>query len=238
MGVEEFERIGLKTGTDKVSHHGYQFQYGRLIDFVKGIKGAGIFEIGLFQGASLKLWLEYFPDAFVYGMDIETEFVSERAKILKGDQARVEDLVATIKSFSHPIHLMIDDGSHDPRHQILSFSVLFQVLQPGGVYIIEDIETSYWRQGELYGNQMRYGAGHSENIVEKFKLVADYVNREFVTPVSKEAQLEKLKTAGFTAEAVKCVSSVTFSRNMIAIHKMTRVEYDSFEREYRGKQYL
>jgi len=238
MPVDEFKRLGLASGTDKVTHHAYHHQYARLIDFIKGIKGAGVFEIGLFQGASLKLWLEYFPDAFIYGMDIGAEYMGDRACIVKGDQSRVQDLTMAIKRFAHPIHLMVDDGSHDPHHQILSFSVLFQVLQPGGVYIIEDIETSYWKRGELYGNPMRYGPGHSENVVEKFKLVSDFVNREFVTPATKEALKERLQAAGFTLESVGCVSSVTFSRNMIAIHKMTREEYETFEREYRGKQYI
>ena len=47
---------------------------------------------------------------------------------------------------------VIDDGSHIPEHQLLTFNCFFDiVLQPGGIYILEDIEVSYWRRGSLYG---------------------------------------------------------------------------------------
>ena len=41
------------------------------------------------------------------------------------------------------VELIVDDGSHVPEHQILSFNFLFKnLLSPGSTYIIEDIETS------------------------------------------------------------------------------------------------
>ena len=40
--------------------------------------------------------------------------------------------------------IIIDDGSHVPQHQITSLACLLPALNPGGLYIIENVETSYW----------------------------------------------------------------------------------------------
>jgi len=54
----------------------------------------------------------------------------------------MEDVVSKIK---HPVCFINDDGSHVPEHQLFSFDYLFhELLMPGGTYIIEDVETSYW----------------------------------------------------------------------------------------------
>jgi hypothetical protein len=90
--------------------------------------------------------LEYFPHSYIYGIDINEKKKGERYEILKADQSSTQQLRSVVeKSIHHPIFFIIDDGSHVPEHQISSFDYLFQeVLMPGGTYIIEDIETSYW----------------------------------------------------------------------------------------------
>ena len=39
--------------------------------------------------------------------------------------------------------LVINNGSHVPRHQLVSFVALYPFVCPGGMYVIEDIESSY-----------------------------------------------------------------------------------------------
>ena len=70
--------------------------------------------------------------------------------------------------------VIIDDGSHLPSHQLLSLETLWPSLAPGGLYIVEDVETSYWAQhAQLYG----YSYIGQPSIVDRLKLVADAVNR-------------------------------------------------------------
>ena len=40
--------------------------------------------------------------------------------------------------------IIIDDGSHIPGHQLTSLACLLPALNPGGLYVIEGLETSYW----------------------------------------------------------------------------------------------
>jgi hypothetical protein len=43
-----------------------------------------------------------------------------------------------------PLDLIVDDGSHVNGDQITTFKTLFPHLNPGGYYVIEDLQTSYW----------------------------------------------------------------------------------------------
>ena len=76
------------------------------------------------------------------------------------------------------------------------------------MYIIEDVETSYWTKGEgLYGYPARYGAGHPESIVEVFKTAIDGVNVEF----------SQLSTG--VVEHQQQIASITFAQNCIIMTK-------------------
>jgi hypothetical protein len=120
----------------------------------------------------------------------------------------------------HPISLIVDDGSHHPDHQLLSFSMLFQqLLQPGGLYILEDVETSYWRRGSLYNYEYRYGLGNRHSAVEACKLLADFVNRRFLDPADRNWLVASLLDVGIDPAAAAQVESVSFGRNAILLLK-------------------
>ncbi len=92
------------------------------------------------HGASLKLWRDYFPNATVYGLDNEPEamvYGEPRIQTMFVDQSKAEELSKVLELA--PVDIIIDDGSHNPKHQILSAQILQSALRPGGLYIIEDI---------------------------------------------------------------------------------------------------
>ena len=203
--------IGNKCNTDKITYHQYHFSYEYFLKPFYDRSGA-ILEIGVNEGASLNMWLELFPNAFIYGMDIGRTYEGVRHKVFQGDQSLVEDLERLKSNVQvHPIWFINDDGSHVPEHQLLTFNTLFPLLEEGGVYIIEDIETSYWRNGTLYGYNVQCGYKHPDSMVEIFKEVADVVNSEFAgkgrtTRVQHQDQ----------------IGSITFAPNCIIIVKHTR----------------
>ena len=82
------------------------------------------------------------------------------------------------------------------------------------MYIIEDIETSYWTKNGLYGYETRYGYKHPNSTIEIFKEVADSVNSEFAGNHPNRVMHHNM------------IESITFSRNCIIIVKKTRPHRD------------
>lgn len=211
--------IGLKTGTDKISEHRYHETYPTYIERLYDLPG-GMIEIGLEPKhglASLNMWKELFPNMHIYGLDITTpDEEGERYTIYQCDQSQAADLDKCIQKIKPPIHFINDDGSHIPEHQILTFNKLFPLLEVGGVYIIEDIETSYWTEGNVYGYPTKYGKNHPMSIVEIFKRAVDGVNGTFSRSTKGKVKHQKQ------------IASISFAKNCIMISKKEREELGSY----------
>jgi hypothetical protein len=110
-----------------------------------------ILEIGIYQGASLRLWRSYFenPEAVIVGIDIDrtcTRFDSprENVHVRIGNQADPVFLDTVTRDFG-PFDIIIDDGSHHSSHLIQSFNHLFVgALKDDGIYVAEDLHANYW----------------------------------------------------------------------------------------------
>jgi hypothetical protein len=100
-------------------------------------------EIGVQHGGSLEIWRQYFENMTeLVGVDCTKEckdFEEGITKIVIGDQADKE-LLESLGNFD----IIVDDGGHSMHQQRVSFEVLFPKLNKGGIYVIEDLHTSYW----------------------------------------------------------------------------------------------
>jgi limonene-1,2-epoxide hydrolase len=112
-------------------------------------KAPVVVEFGVSQGGSLQMWRDYFgPGTQLIGIDINPEcrrFEEEGVRIVIGDQADRAFLRALRKTLP-PIDILIDDGGHAMEQQIATYEELFAQVQPNGVYLCEDLHTSYWRR--------------------------------------------------------------------------------------------
>jgi len=90
------------------------------------------------------MWKVYFPRSHIFGIDIydKTYHDENRIKTFKGSQTE-EEFLKKVAVDIGPIDIIIDDGSHQNDHVITSFNILFPFLSPNGIYVIEDLETSY-----------------------------------------------------------------------------------------------
>ena len=126
-------------------------------------------EIGVGQGGSLDLWRSYFgPSAVLYGIDIDPEClerVSPPNHVRIGSQADGDFLMRVVAEMGPP-NIVLDDGSHLGAHQIESFRVLFPLLQEGGVYVIEDLHTSYWDAYQGGKGTARTGIGLLKALID------------------------------------------------------------------------
>ena len=96
-------------------------------------------------GSSLWLWQEYFTNASIFGFDIDPickQYERKGIHIEIGNQRDPTDLQRIINKAKN-FDIIIDDGSHVNLYTLTSFNCLFPVLNSSGLYIIEDLGTSY-----------------------------------------------------------------------------------------------
>ncbi|MFV8835701.1 glycosyltransferase family 2 protein [Aquisalimonas sp. APHAB1-3] len=135
-----------------------------------------LLEIGVQNGGSLELWAKYFDSAdLILGCDIdpacaELVFHDPRIKVVSGD-ACVSETVRAVDAHSSAFDVIIDDGSHQVADVVRVFGKYFPRLRPGGVYVVEDLHSSYWQD---------YGGGRDApySTVSFFKLMVDVLNRD------------------------------------------------------------
>ncbi|MEO6700895.1 MAG: class I SAM-dependent methyltransferase [Jatrophihabitantaceae bacterium] len=114
-----------------------------------------LLEIGVYRGGGMAMWSNYLgPKAGLVGLDIDeaaVRAVGGRFPIVLGDQADPEVLLKLNEEYG-PFDVIIDDGGHTMRQQIVTIETLFPLLNDDGVFIVEDTHTSYWPAfgGELH----------------------------------------------------------------------------------------
>lgn len=131
-----------------------------------------LLEIGVYHGGSLQMWKSYFgPSARIIGLDIDPRclaFQDEQIEVFIGDQEDREFL-QTLRSELGPVDIVIDDGGHHMSQQLTSFNELWPAVVEGGIYLIEDLHTSYW--AEYGGGYLRPGT-----FIEFSKSLVDSIN--------------------------------------------------------------
>ena len=166
-----------------------------------------LLEIGVFQGGSLQMWKDYFGDkARIYGIDINPrckEFEEENVQILIGSQSD-RTFLRQVRSTIPPVDILIDDGGHTMKQQIVTFEELFGHVKNDGVYLCEDTHTSYW---------VNYGGGYKRRgtFMEYTKNFIDEINAYHSTQ-------KRHRVTDFT----KTVNSIHFHDSMVIIEKQER----------------
>ncbi len=149
------DALAVAAGTDKSSVcHNYTKIYAKYFAALEH-KPIKFLEIGISQGNSVKLWEDYFSEAELHFIDIAAhpnQYQSGRSHYHYLDQGNFSDLHKFQQESGGEFDVIIDDGGHFMQQQILSFLMLFPALKSGGLYVIEDLHTSYWQE---------YGGGGS-----------------------------------------------------------------------------
>ncbi len=137
-------------GTDKWGRHQYTPIYQKWFSSFRHLP-IKLFEIGIggndqttIGGNSLRMWKRYFPNAIITGLDLydKSAMQEDRIRIYQGDQSD-QDILKRINTIEGPFNVIIDDGSHIQLHIITAFETLFPLMPSGGIYVIEDTQTSY-----------------------------------------------------------------------------------------------
>ena len=139
----ELDRIGTEECTDKCRYrHNYLQKYEFFLRDWKE-KPLRLLELGVFKGGSERMWKRYFQRAQIFGVDIDEAcrvYAEERIEIRIGDLSQ-DEMLESLKEIRP--HIIVDDASHFWSHQIKALFALFPALPSGGIYILEDLETSF-----------------------------------------------------------------------------------------------
>ncbi|MFH1442353.1 MAG: class I SAM-dependent methyltransferase [Candidatus Omnitrophota bacterium] len=167
--------------------------------------GVGGYENSLTGGNSLRMWKHYFPNSNIYAIDIheKSRLQEKRIKIFKGSQED-EKFLNDVFNKTGFLDIIIDDGSHINEHIISSFKILFPLLKNGGIYVVEDTQTSYWPD---YGGDSK-NLNNPLTAMNFFKGLTDCLNyEEFILPGYKAGYFDKN------------IASMHFYHNAIFIYK-------------------
>lgn len=167
--LEKYFRANQKRLIHKWVH--YFDVYDRHLSRFRG-KPVTILEFGVSHGGSLEMWRDYFGrKARIYGVDIDprcADFGGKGATIFIGDQ---EDraFLRRIADEIGPIDVVIEDGGHEMGQQITTFEEIYPRMSPEGVFLIEDVHTSY---------RPNFGGGYrrSGTFMEYAKGLVDQLN--------------------------------------------------------------
>ncbi|WP_241666935.1 class I SAM-dependent methyltransferase [Muricoccus nepalensis] len=155
---ETLTELANSHGSDKGDRVRDRHGYTRLYDLLFGPQRdapIAFLEIGLAVGGpetadgrverrvaspSVAMWLDYFPQARIYGFDISdfSHIHHERFTFVRGDAGSADDL-QRLAAAAPMLDVIIDDGSHASYHQQHCLKHLWPRLKPGGLYIVEDL---------------------------------------------------------------------------------------------------
>ena len=128
-----------------------------------------IIEFGVSHGGSLSMWKDYFgPKAKIYGVDINPQCQSleeDQIKIFIADQNDSKSLELVLNQIPK-VDILIDDGGHTMAQQINTFNVFFDHVKDDGIYLCEDLHTSYWTH--FYGGYKKKNTfiEYSKNLID------------------------------------------------------------------------
>jgi hypothetical protein len=215
-------------------HANYDRFYPQYMDKYR-TKYFRMLEIGLETGKGALLWKEYFPCVTLVGLEQDVSNTrnegASRIQTIVGDQGNTTFLRTEFlrQTNGGNFDLIVDDGGHHYEQQRASYEALFEVaLNPGGLYIIEDIETSYWQPGkDLYHRRIsRGGMKEPSNIINQFKEVVHVINKKFHD-----------NTFTVFGQVDQLIATICFGSNVIIMEKKT-MEHCWNERPYMWPQQL
>jgi hypothetical protein len=166
----ELCKIGSKFDTDKSSQRAYAddirhchpytcfyhslFRTARYRD-----QPIQLCELGILEGASLKMWREYFPRVFITAFEYNTEYIQQfyeneyenvptevylpPVDLHTIDVCSRENIAQQFANAGKTYDIIIEDTTHQFPDQINVILETIRYVNPGGVLIIEDVFLKY-----------------------------------------------------------------------------------------------
>lgn len=166
-----------------------------------------LLEIGIAKGGSLELWHNYFGNKCkIFAIDIDPkvlelayEFDTNITIGNQSDNSFWKNYLSQKPNFD----IVIDDGGHSMIEQITTLINIFPHLNDGGVLLIEDTHTSYWRD---FGGQLL----NPDTLIERSKTLIDFLHKQHIPNLAPNKLLVDIFNDLF---------SITFYNSIVVFEK-------------------
>lgn len=179
-------------------------------------KNPNILEIGIDKGGSLELWYNYLENPNIFAVDVNPEVKNIKfsfpVDIELGNQTDI-NFWQQYNANRPLFDIIIDDGGHYMEQQLNSLICLFPRLKDNGIYIIEDVHTSYVKG---YGGGFR----NPQTFIEHCKSLIELINLEFITDVNPPADLLQIFLN---------LCNISFYNSLIVLEKRPRPKIEPVE---------
>lgn len=175
-----------------------------------------LLEIGVQNGGSLEIWNKYFVNGKIFvGCDIdekcsELDYQQDNISVVIGDAA-AEATFKKVSAQCDHYDVIIDDGSHLSSDCIKNLRLYFDLVKPGGFYILEDLHCSYWKEFEG-------GLLDSKSIINRLKDYVDFPSYEFWGADPNNIS-EKERRIGDFIYKYRNIESISFYNSVVIIKK-------------------
>ena len=151
-------------GCDKGSRHGYERVYEPVFEDLRQ-EPLRILEVGIFKGASLAAWIDYFPNATIVGIDTFQRIPKpENVSILNHHRVEWYAHDSTKPIDIGRFDFIIDDGCHTHTAQRKTFENLMPYTDS---YFIEDVWTLDYMTAEERRHKWLERPGYSNEEYQK-----------------------------------------------------------------------
>tara|TARA_R110002074_G_scaffold38935_1_gene105090 strand:+ start:3419 stop:4927 length:1509 start_codon:yes stop_codon:yes gene_type:complete len=210
--LKHLTHLGFKYNTDKSWGHMFTEMYASHFERFKN-KKINILEIGIYLGSSLKILQEYFPSATIYSIDIDNNFVNKhygnRIKTYNCSQIDLNRFDMLFKNTKFDI--IIDDGSHQTLHQLISLGHMFKYLNKNGIYVCEDLHTSL---NKGYCNTNISALDVLQNFIQTKQIVSEVISKENIEYLNNN---------------IKNIEIFNRKHNALKCYKCGKINFDNLE---------
>jgi hypothetical protein len=161
------QRVGGYHGTNKAKIVSLGLSYLDIYErYLKSWRRRefSILELGVYRGESLRMWRDYFPNARVYGFDIDpasAKRVRGEFTVFMGSQKDAASIGRALDEIGPGLKLVVDDASHVNELTIAAFDQIFPRLPSGALYVIEDLAPESYQSATATAPGMEHNIGVS-----------------------------------------------------------------------------
>jgi hypothetical protein len=160
------------------------------------------------------MWADYFPYGQILGIDVFAKTLDLGPRIVTRQGSQDDAAFLTRMSAEHgPFNIVIDDGSHVPAHVAASFHILFPLLADGGLYVIEDVQSTFFPQ---FGGSALDGGG----TMHLARAILEHLHH---------AEIQMMQPNRRVSDFVKSIRSFRAWHNIFVIEKGDNTEPSSYD---------